>query len=121
MEIPVGPGASPGPRPEPGHGLPDDVADRLAPTYLAALAGVAAAEDDQALAARTGVDPAAVDGLVRLALAKLLDAQAEARASRPGAVLPRPPTLPGPVPEPVVLEPAERGPADLDPADLEVS
>ncbi|WP_421121628.1 hypothetical protein ACE2AJ_09635 [Aquihabitans daechungensis] len=34
-----------------------------------------AADDDLALAARTGVDPAAVDSLVRLAVAKLLEAQ----------------------------------------------
>lgn len=48
--------------------------------YREVLAGVVAADDDVALAARAGVDPSAVPALVRLALAKLLAAQDAAGA-----------------------------------------
>ncbi|MCU1496627.1 MAG: hypothetical protein JWM47_580 [Acidimicrobiales bacterium] len=53
------------------------VARRLPQPYRAALAGVAAGDDDLALAASAGVHPAAVPALVRLALAKLLAAQSD--------------------------------------------
>lgn len=59
------------------RGVQPSVARRLPQPYRAALAGVAAGDDDLALAASAGVHPAAVPALVRLALAKLLAAQSD--------------------------------------------
>lgn len=59
------------------HGALSDAVLRLLPlSYVVALQCVADGDDDDVIAERVGVDPAAVPALVRLATAKLLDVQA---------------------------------------------
>ena len=62
--------------------LPPDVKALLPPAYVIALEAFAAGESDDDVAARIGVDPAAVRAAVRLATAKLLDATSEVGATR---------------------------------------
>ena len=56
---------------------PPDLADLLPAGYLTALEAFAAGESDDDVAARIGVEPAAVRAAVRLATAKLLAALPE--------------------------------------------
>ncbi|HVM52708.1 MAG TPA: hypothetical protein VM262_05880 [Acidimicrobiales bacterium] len=56
-----------------------EVASDLPLAYVSVLHGVAACEDDRALAARADIEVSAVPAVVRVAVAKLLAAQLEHR------------------------------------------